>query len=129
MCAALDSPNILLGQAAVVALENALAQEAVEPFLEAIPRCRLVVQMSLIIALGRLRDSRSVEPLSRFLESTDSSELRYTLIEALGVLGDRNVIPLISKFQNDPNHHVRERVTMALEQLIDQSNPDVATAE
>src|SRR5260221_7229722 len=51
MCAALDSPNILLGQAAVNALENVLRREAVDCFLEALPRCRLVVQLSLIKAL------------------------------------------------------------------------------
>ena len=129
MRTALESPNILLGQAAVDALENALGQEAVTPFLEALPRCGLVVQMSLIKALERLKDIRSIKPLSVFLESTESPELRYTIIEALGVLGDPDVIPLINKFQNDANQHVQERVMIALEQLIERSKQDRLTIE
>jgi HEAT repeat protein len=117
MITALNSPNILLGQAAIVALENALQQDAAEYFLSAYPKCRVVVQVALINALERLSDTRTVEPLCQLLEATDNPELRYSIIQTLGKLGEPSVIPLIQKYQNDPNYHVRERTIIALQRL------------
>ena len=117
MTAAMRSPNILLAQAAVTALENMLQKDATVRFLEALPHTKLVVQMSLVNSLERLQDETAVQPLCRLLESSDNPELIYCIIQALGKLGDSSVIPLIEKFQDHGNHHVRERVTIALDRL------------
>ncbi|SRR5258708_4229572 len=117
MQGALSSSNILLGQAAVIALENALHSGAVDHFLEVLPHSKLVVQIALISSLERLQDIRAVEPLSRLLVTTESPELRYSIIQALGQIGDQSVIPLIEQFQDDPNTHVRDRVAIALLRL------------
>jgi HEAT repeat protein len=122
MQAALRSSNVLLGQAAVTALEETLQGEAVDSLLDALAHCRLAVQMPLVNALERLGDSRAVEPLCGFLETTGSPELRYTIIQALGKLGDPSLIPLIEKFEHDPNHHVRDRVVIALDRLTNMGN-------
>jgi HEAT repeat protein len=43
--------------------------------------------------------------------------LKVLLIQALGKLGAVEAIALIRSFAADPDHHVRERVQMALERL------------
>jgi HEAT repeat protein len=127
MRAALNSPNILLAQAAVAALEGAFGSQIIDYFLEVLPHSRLVVQMALLNALERMGDARAVGPLSRFLEKTDISELRYSIIQVLGKLGDPSVVPLIRSYQDDPNHHVRERAAIALDRLTSQSNHSVSS--
>lgn len=121
MISAINSSNILLGQAAVSALENALRVEAVECFLSALPHSRLVVQIALINALERLQSPSCAEALSRFLETTESPELRYNLIQALGKIGDSSLIPLIQRYLTDPDHHVHERAIIALALLANRS--------
>jgi HEAT repeat protein len=51
------------------------------------------------------------------LATTNYPTLRYLIIQALGVIGDPIAIPPILTFRNDPDHHVRERVKIALQRL------------
>jgi HEAT repeat protein len=43
--------------------------------------------------------------------------VRYTTIEALGQIGDRRVLPDIYRYMEDPSHHVRDKVEVAIEAL------------
>jgi HEAT repeat protein len=67
--------------------------------------------------LGRLGDRRAVDYLLAELRRTESSTLRYTLIRALGNLGDPRAVEAIMSFEFDENHHVRAHAQRALSQL------------
>jgi HEAT repeat protein len=112
----LSSRNPLLGHAAVTALTT-LGSQAVEIFLTELPHCHHTVQTQMLASLGKIGDQRAVTPLMRLLKTTHSATLRYMAIEALGQLGDKRSVKLIRAFENDENHHVRERVEIALERL------------
>jgi HEAT repeat protein len=71
----------------------------------------------IIQALGKLRDREAVDLLIRIMSETDSAAIRYTAIEALGLIGDRKAIEPIRRYANDESHHVRARVSVALELL------------
>lgn len=114
----LSSCSTAIQAAAAQFLGNAGDRRAVEPLLRLLcsdeGACSLVW---IIQALGRLRDDRAVEPLLRIVQTTDSSSVRYTAIEALGYLGNPIAIGTIRQYANDSCHHVRSRVTTALERL------------
>jgi len=92
-------------------------QQAIHPLIDMLNSKNVVVQMATVQALAKIGDRRSVTPLMAALEYTESSSLRYTIIEALGVLGDSQAIELIQRYESDENHHVRRRVERALHKL------------
>ena len=58
------------------------------------------------------------------LKNAESGALRYTIIQALGVIGDPQAIDLIRSYQNDEDHHVRNRVEIALSRLESNDSED-----
>ena len=76
-----------------------------------------MTRVQIVKALEEIGDEMAVPALLRLLETTDSSVVRYTTIAALGVLGDEEIVPRIEVYATDPDHHVRERVDMALRKL------------
>lgn len=116
MAEALRTGNILVADIAARALERH-GETAVDILLGAFPDCQPLVQISIIRVLERLNSQKAVEPLMEVLASTNLPSLRYTIIQALGTLGNPLPIELIRSFENDPDHHVQERVRAALERL------------
>ena len=112
----LSSRNPLLGQIAARALLK-YGDRVVESLIDALPRCHYITQLHVVSSLEELGDIRAVEPLMGILANTNSAVLRYTVIQTLGVLGDRRAIALIKRFENDDDHHVRTRVEIALKRL------------
>lgn len=106
----------LVGQIAASALGR-YGDKAVTALLDILPRAPFMVQLQIARSLREINDLRAVEPLMDLLETTDSSVLRYTIVQTLGSLGDPVAVPLIKRFANDEDHHVRKRVRMALERL------------
>lgn len=74
----------------------------------------------IVQALGQLGDPRAVDALLKVMHETESPAARYTAIEALTQIGDRRAIKPIKQYLNDPSHHVRDRVAMALARLGDE---------
>lgn len=117
MAEALRTGNILVADIGARALERH-GEAAVSILLEAFPDCQPLVQISIVRVLGRINSQEAVKPLMAALASTDLPSLRYTIIQTLGALGNPSAIDLIRSFENDPDHHVRERVQEALERLL-----------
>lgn len=90
---------------------------AVEPLLTALRENANGSSVWVIQALGLLADKRAVDLLIHIMQSTDSSAVRYTAVEALGYIGDKRATEAISAYSNDESHHVRSRVQQALERL------------
>jgi hypothetical protein len=115
--ALLRSTQGLVAQAAVGALHQALGEQALDYLLEVLPDSKTQVSVSILQVIEQYPDPRICLPLCQMLQTTTSSEVRYNIIQILGRLGDSQVIPLIRSFANDDNHHVRERVEIALARL------------
>jgi HEAT repeat protein len=85
--------------------------------IEALPNNRELTQLEIVQALEEMGSRTAVTPLMKLLRTAESSVLRYTIIQALGVLGDPQATVLIRTFLNDEDHHVRKRANIALERL------------
>ena len=116
MAEALQTGNILVGDIAARALERH-GEAAVKILLDALPDCQPLTQIAIVRVLEKIKSKKSVEPLMRILASAESPSLRYTIIQTLGLLGSPLAIELIRSFEDDPDHHVRERVRTALQRL------------
>lgn len=116
MAEALVTGNLLVEDIAARALARH-GEAAVGILLNAYPDRQPLVQISIVRVLETINSQKAVMPLMKALETAESPALRYTIIQALGVLGDPCPIELIRSYINDPDHHVRERVRVALERL------------
>ncbi len=121
MIEALRSPHPLVCQMAAIGLGRYGDQRAVPALIERLHEPGGIVQVAVVNALSQLGDRRAVPALVEELKVTLSSTVRYTIIQALGVLAERHdqtILALIESFQTDADHHVRERVSEALANLI-----------
>ncbi len=116
MARALASRNPLVGDLAVKVLES-YGELAVGALVAALPDCHPLVQLRVVGVLERIGSRTVVAPLMELLASARHAALRYTIIQALGVIGDPAAVDLIRQFHDDPDYHVRERVEVALSRL------------
>jgi HEAT repeat protein len=77
----------------------------------------VLVQVWIVTSLGRLGGTEAVTPLLMALHNTESSTLRYTIIRALGDLGDSRVSSVIESYLSDEDCHVRNDAHEALKKL------------
>jgi HEAT repeat protein len=92
-------------------------REAVPPLLArlALPEPDPYVRASIVLALGRLGDSRASAALLRCLEVESREELRGDCTVALGMLGDAAAVPrLLRALREEPSFLVKSRVVDAL---------------
>ena len=113
---ALDSRNQLVGMKAAEALES-YGKAAVGPLLRAIDEARILVKERIVRALGVIGSPQAVAALVDLLHTTGEVSMRYTIIEALGNLGDSSLVELLRPYLDDGDHHVREKTQIALEKL------------
>lgn len=92
-------------------------KRAVLPLIKILNGEDVILQLASIQSLRKIGDTRAVKALLTNLKKTESSSIRYTIIETLGDLGDSQVIEPIRRYKDDENHHVRRRVERALEKL------------
>jgi CheY-like chemotaxis protein len=112
----LRGANSVVGDLAAHALEE-YGEAGLNPLIEALPGAKPLTQVKIVTALEHIGSREAVAPLLDLLALTDIAMLRYTIIQALGAIGDARAFPLIRSFAEDADHHVRERVKMALAQL------------
>jgi HEAT repeat protein len=115
--AALASPSPLLGWEALKSILRYPADKTLLRLAETMDDYPLMTQQNIILALREHKDRRVVPALVQQMNTSESSSLRYAIIQTLGILGDSRAIPAIRAHENDPDHHVREWVTVALRQL------------
>lgn len=113
----LRSPTPIIISAAVAALQKFPGEDIAMRLIEALPHTRGMGQQDMIVVLQRLGDTRAIPLLIEQLGTVEAPPLRVAIIQALGKLGDRSAIPVIEAYADDPDHHVRDWVVVALEQL------------
>ena len=94
---------------------GSLGASATLPLLGAISSRSAAVRIGAVEALGAIRDSRSVGPLSYLLEHDRVSEVRWVAALALGMSGDPHAIPRLVQSLRDPEKYVRYGAAKALE--------------
>jgi HEAT repeat protein len=121
MCELLLSRHPIVAPIAARALARC-GEQFVDVLLAALPHSRALTQVEMVTELEGIGARRAVLPLMNLLRKTDSSVLRYTIIQALGKLGDARATELIRSFQHDEDHHVRKRVHIAPRSLENASD-------
>lgn len=117
MVEALASPYFLIAELAARTLGN-YGERAVEPLVAMLPSCHVLVQVGIVATLEHIGSRDVVKPLMELLKTTGYTTLRYTIIQALGSLGDPVAVDLIRSFSDDLDYHVKERVKITLKQLL-----------
>ncbi len=92
---------------------------AIPALLEALSSADPTLQIWIVQALGKLAAKQAVTALIQLVHETPSPTVRYNAIEALGRIGNDQVIGDLKLHANDENHHVRDRVQTAITQLRD----------
>jgi HEAT repeat protein len=145
---------------AALPLLDALAKfgpDAVEPLVDALTHTEGTVRRSAAIVLGRIGDTRAVEPLGMALydmhdevghaaaealagfgtaalevlsEALQHPEagIRLHALSALSRIQDARVLPLISQMLKDPDRHVLKQVIQSLGELRDPRALAILTA-
>ncbi|MCS7287123.1 MAG: HEAT repeat domain-containing protein [Anaerolineae bacterium] len=88
-------------------------EEVIRLLLELLNRRDSVFRMEAARLLGKFKDSRAVESLSRALRSK-SELVRWSAAEGLLDIGDEEAINCLKKFTNDPAWGVRRAVALGL---------------
>lgn len=68
-------------------------------------------------SLGRMNDSRAIEPLIALLNDPDW-RVRFKAVWALGRLGDLRVLPFLSRLARDKSETVRDSVAQAKDDIL-----------
>jgi len=116
MAAVLTGANSLVGELAAGAMEG-YGERGLDALIEALPRARALSQVKIIGALERIGEVKAAGALMDLLSRTDLAMVRALAIQALGRIGAVQAAPLIRSFADDSDHHVRERVQLALAAL------------
>jgi HEAT repeat protein len=76
------------------------------------------IQLEVVNALGKLRDTRAVEPLIYLLRNEFEYEIRKNSARVLGLLGDTRSIESLVNALTDENWQVRGEATYALRKFV-----------
>lgn len=111
----------LLRQAAVCALANFPVESVLPMIFHALYDTALLVRLEAMITLGKLGHASAVPTLLAHLHGTTSEVETYTLIEALGLCGDRTLIPTFEPYMHHDNPQVRQRALDAIARVTGMS--------
>lgn len=117
MIRALETTHPLLGYVALDMVQTFAPPNLGTILITALPNSRPALQLLIIKALLTIHDAAQVDVFMALLQKADAPSLRYTLIDALGRLGDPRAAGLIVQFADDDDHHVRAHVVDALARL------------
>lgn len=110
-----SDPEVNVRASAAENLGKIRDTSAVPVMVKALSEPDLLVQFSLLDALGRIGCSVKVE---KFIDLSEKSLLRKPLFDAFGRIGDETAIPVLLAGLLDPMRNVREAAIMALQNLI-----------
>lgn len=68
-------------------------------------------------SLGRMNDSRAIEPLIALLDDEDW-RVRFKTVWALGQLGDLRILPFLRRLSRDESETVRDSVLQAKDDIL-----------
>ncbi|MFW5748290.1 MAG: HEAT repeat domain-containing protein [Chloroflexota bacterium] len=114
---AIRSRNPLLAGRAVQSVLNYTGQDLASDLLAVLPHAHVITQQAILNALRRLNDPATVPYLLEQLQRTTSPLIRCVIIQTLGKVGDATLIPRLTDFMWDDDHHVRDWAVEVIKQL------------
>lgn len=111
----LQSPHKAIQIAAIQCLESLANEHSIEALMNLLLSNHSEhLHIWIVHALGQLKAADSVPYLMSILETTQSTVVQYTTIEALQLIGDPVAIQTIVRYADSENHHVRSYSENAL---------------
>lgn len=77
----------------------------------------VMVQSWIVMSLGHQGDSMTVPYLIAALRQTQSNTIRFTILRALGMIGDPQAVSTVEAYLHDADPHVRRDAEEALKKL------------
>ncbi|NDJ52548.1 MAG: hypothetical protein GYB68_05595 [Chloroflexi bacterium] len=112
-----EAEHPLLAGQAVHAVAAYPETDDILGLFDALPRVSVIIQQTILVALQRRSDPTVAPYIVSYLETTKSALMRSATIKTLIKLGDPDVLPAITPFLSDPDHHVREWASEAVKVL------------
>ena len=112
---ALQYPDVLVQKDAATALST-LGPDAASHLIAALTSRDIVTKLGVIEALGKIKDTRCVEPLISCLRD-ESNEVRWAAAIALGESGDLRAAPPLVQALKDADKYVRYGAAVALTRI------------
>uniref|UniRef100_W8CCX1 Deoxyhypusine hydroxylase n=1 Tax=Ceratitis capitata TaxID=7213 RepID=W8CCX1_CERCA len=117
---------------ALFTLKNLGGADAIEEISRGFTDDSALLKHELAYCLGQMQDKKAIKILTNVLADAGQEPMvRHEAGEALGAIGDPEVIPILEKFKGDSVIEVAETCTIALErvhwlqsgQKVDDNNP------
>lgn len=117
---------------ALFTLKNIGGKESVDEISRCFEDDSALLKHELAYCLGQMQDTSAIQVLTNVLEDTKQEPMvRHEAGEALGAIGAPEVIPILTKYENDPCIEVAETCKIALDRvkwlkdgnIVDDNNP------
>ncbi|KAJ2946148.1 hypothetical protein O0L34_g5080 [Tuta absoluta] len=103
---------------ALFTLRNIGGETAIQCISECFTDQSVLLKHELAYCLGQMQDKRAIPLLRSVLEDKNQDPIvRHEAGEALGAIGDPNLLELLEKYQHDPAVEVAETCQIALQRL------------
>ncbi|XP_041978433.1 deoxyhypusine hydroxylase [Aricia agestis] len=103
---------------ALFTLRNLGGETAIKCISECFKDESVLLKHELAYCLGQMQDKRAIPILRSILENKNEDPIvRHEAGEALGAIGDPNLLELLEKYQHDPAVEVAETCQIALQRL------------
>jgi HEAT repeat protein len=110
----LMNPDPMIRKRAADILGLMRSRKAVGSLIQILIDAEPFVRHSAVVALGRIKDPRAVIPLQNSLQSFKDEVLREKIIWALGEIGQKRSIHILTDFLDDPSDRLKSRAIEAL---------------
>ena len=109
----------------IVALGESKSPSAVPELISALDNKNGNVRRLAASALGRIRDTRAVDPLLKILEHESKPQVRQYVVKALGAIGDKRAEKILQQIANndDEMYYTRDSANVALNRIRPRSTP------
>ena len=106
----------------VFALRNHCTNESVNALCRAFSCKSALLRHEIAYVLGQMQNTTAVPKLKEVLDNeTEHVMVRHEAAEALGAIGDRSAIEILTKYLYDPQPEISESCEVALD-LLDHVN-------
>jgi len=84
------------------------------------------IRIAAIEALGKIKDPKAVKPLITILNDIDNRDIQIPTIWALGNIGDKNAIPVLTKLLGAQDKDIRYNANQALKKMEESRDRKIA---
>ncbi len=120
--------NPILRQKIIIELGSLRDDRVIDTLCDALHDSLELVRVSAAQALGRIGNRRAIACLLDALKCSCGETFQFTILEALGMIGDPSAIPTVRDYLDHANRHIRSRAIRAMQKLEPTSEPSAPTS-